>query len=71
MTVWLNMPFQMQFRVIDGLTVRYARSEDRSQDALQLSPWPESLLAFVPVWAWLAPGGSWSPRARPSASARR
>lgn len=25
MTTWLNTSFQMQFRVIDGLTVRYAR----------------------------------------------
>ena len=54
MTTWLNTSFQMQFRVIDGLTVRYARSEDGHQDALLLSPWPESLLAFVPVWPWLA-----------------
>ena len=54
MTTWLNTSFQMQFRVIDGLTVRYARSEDGGQDALLLSPWPESLLAFVPVWPWLA-----------------
>jgi DNA-binding CsgD family transcriptional regulator len=28
-TIWLNTPFQMQFRVIDGLTVRFAQSEDR------------------------------------------
>jgi len=27
--VWLNTPFQMQFRVIDGLTVRFAESADR------------------------------------------
>ena len=40
----------MQFRVIDGLTIRFAQSEDRSDHALLLSPWPESLLAFVPVW---------------------
>jgi pimeloyl-ACP methyl ester carboxylesterase len=53
-TTWLNTSFQMQFRVIDGLTVRYAASEDRSDHALLLSPWPESLLAFEPVWARLA-----------------
>ncbi|HEY5989704.1 MAG TPA: alpha/beta hydrolase [Streptosporangiaceae bacterium] len=45
---------QMQFRVIDGLTVRFAQSEDRGAHALLLSPWPESLLAFEPVWARLA-----------------
>jgi pimeloyl-ACP methyl ester carboxylesterase len=53
-TTWLNTPIQMQFRVIDGLTVRFAHSEDRAADALLLSPWPESLLAFEPVWARLA-----------------
>ncbi|HWM95944.1 MAG TPA: alpha/beta hydrolase [Streptosporangiaceae bacterium] len=54
MTTWLNTPIQMQFRVIDGLTVRFAQSENRDDHALLLSPWPESLLAFEPVWAQLA-----------------
>jgi pimeloyl-ACP methyl ester carboxylesterase len=53
-TTWLNTPIQMQFRVIDGLTVRFAESEDRRDQALLLSPWPESLLAFEPMWARLA-----------------
>src|ERR1700678_1893872 len=47
----------MQFRVIDGLTVRFAQSEDYGDDALLLSPWPESLLAFEPAWAPLADRG--------------
>ena len=54
MTTWLNAPFQTRFRVIDGLTVRFARSEDRHEQALLLSLWPESLFAFEPVWSWLA-----------------
>ena len=54
MSTWLNMSFQMHFRVIDGLTIRFARSEDRGEHALLLSPWPESLLAFVPMWERLA-----------------
>ena len=54
MTIWLNTPIQMQFRVIDGLTVRFAQSQDRGEHALLLSPWPESLLAFEPMWARLA-----------------
>ena len=54
MSTWLSTPIQMQFRVIDGLTVRFAQSEDRGAHALLLSPWPESLLAFEPVWARLA-----------------
>src|SRR2546423_2974054 len=45
---------RMQFRVIDGLTVRFAQSHDREDHALLLSPWPESLLAFEPVWTRLA-----------------
>jgi len=53
MTTWLNTPIQMQFRVIDGLSVRFAESEDRDEHALLLSPWPESLLAFEPMWARL------------------
>jgi len=36
----------MQFRVIDEPTVRFARSQDHSDHALLLSPWPESLLAL-------------------------
>jgi pimeloyl-ACP methyl ester carboxylesterase len=54
MTTWLNTPIQMQFRVIDGLSVRFAESENRDDHALLLSPWPESLLAFEPMWARLA-----------------
>ncbi len=54
MTIWLNTSFQMKFRVIDGLTVRFAQSEDRDDHALLLSPWPESLFAFEQMWARLA-----------------
>jgi pimeloyl-ACP methyl ester carboxylesterase len=54
MTTWLNESIQMQFRVIDGLSVRFAESADRDDHALLLSPWPESLLAFEPMWLRLA-----------------
>jgi pimeloyl-ACP methyl ester carboxylesterase len=53
-TTWLNTSFRMRFRVIDGLTVRFARSEHRGDHAPLLSPWPESLLAFEAVWSRLA-----------------
>ena len=53
MITWLNASFEMRFRVIDGLTVRYAQSEHRDEHALLLSPWPESLLAFEPIWSRL------------------
>jgi pimeloyl-ACP methyl ester carboxylesterase len=51
---WSNTPIQMRFRTIDGLTIRFAESEDRNDHALLLSPWPESLLAFEQMWARLA-----------------
>jgi pimeloyl-ACP methyl ester carboxylesterase len=54
-TTWLNIPFEMRFRVIDGLTIRFAESEARGdRDALLIGPWPESLLAFEPMWWRLA-----------------
>ena len=54
MVTWLNPSFEMRFRLIRGLAVRFATSEDHSDHALLLSPWPESLLAFEPVWWRLA-----------------
>ena len=54
MVTWLNASFEMRFRLIGGLTVRFAVSEDHQDHALLLSPWPESLLAFEPVWWRLA-----------------
>jgi pimeloyl-ACP methyl ester carboxylesterase len=51
---WSNTPIEMRFRTIDGLTIRFAESEHRDDHALLLSPWPESLLAFEPIWAQLA-----------------
>jgi pimeloyl-ACP methyl ester carboxylesterase len=53
-TIWLNASFEMRFRLIGGLTVRFAASQDHADQALLLSPWPESLLAFEPMWWRLA-----------------
>jgi pimeloyl-ACP methyl ester carboxylesterase len=53
-SAWSNGSIQMRFRTIDGLSIRFAESEDRDDHALLLSPWPESLLAFEPMWARLA-----------------
>jgi pimeloyl-ACP methyl ester carboxylesterase len=54
-TTWLDTS-QMRYRIVDGLSIRFAESEgdQESSDALLLSPWPESLLAFEPTWARLA-----------------
>jgi hypothetical protein len=43
-----------QFRIIDGLSIRFTESEGRNDDALLLSPRPESLFAVEPIWAPLA-----------------
>ncbi len=43
-----------QFATIDGLSVRFAESGDGDQDAILLSPWPESVYAFEPAWQHLA-----------------
>jgi pimeloyl-ACP methyl ester carboxylesterase len=43
-----------QFTTIDGLSVRFAESGDGDQDAILLSPWPESVYAFEPAWQRLA-----------------
>ena len=54
MTATKNQTIQPQFRTIDGLSIRFAESEDRADHALLLNPWPESLFAFEPMWARLA-----------------
>jgi pimeloyl-ACP methyl ester carboxylesterase len=53
-TTWSNGSIDMQFRTIDSLSIRFAESEGGGDDALLLSPWPESLLAFEPTWPRLA-----------------
>ena len=41
----------LQFIDIDGLQLRFAKSEKVSGDPiLLLSPWPESICAFLPTW---------------------
>jgi pimeloyl-ACP methyl ester carboxylesterase len=54
MSTWLNGAIQTRFRTIDGLSIRYAESGERDDHALLLSPWPESLFAFEPIWLRLA-----------------
>jgi pimeloyl-ACP methyl ester carboxylesterase len=41
----------MQFRTIDGLKIRYATGgQKEGEPILLLSPWPESIYAFLPTW---------------------
>jgi len=42
------------FRVIDGVPIRFVESDPGNSDALLLSPWPESVLAYEPTWPRLA-----------------
>jgi len=55
-STWSNGSIRTQFRTIDGLSIRFAESESEGggDQALLLSPWPESLFAFEPAWAVLA-----------------
>jgi pimeloyl-ACP methyl ester carboxylesterase len=46
---------QPQFIDVDGLAIRYVRGgRDKAEALLLLSPWPESLYAFQPMWDTLA-----------------
>src|SRR5271170_6548780 len=41
----------LQFKTIDGLQIRFAVSEKKDGvPILLLSPWPESIYAFLPTW---------------------
>jgi pimeloyl-ACP methyl ester carboxylesterase len=42
------------FRTIDGLSIRFIESEPREAHALLLSPWPESVFSYEPIWSRLA-----------------
>ena len=42
------------FRSIDGVSIRFVESDPGNTDALLLSPWPESVLAYEAIWSRLA-----------------
>ncbi len=45
----------LQYKTIDGLQIRYATNDRTDGDPiLMLSPLPESLLAFLPIWDTIA-----------------
>ncbi len=55
MNTSLAVPIKPQFRVVDGVKIRYADSGGARRPVLLLtSPWPESVYAFAPMWATLA-----------------
>ncbi|WP_430336077.1 alpha/beta fold hydrolase [Rhodococcus sp. ACT016] len=44
-----------RFRTIDGLSIRFAQSDEpHESEALLLSPWPESLYSYDATWSKLA-----------------
>ena len=46
---------QVRFRTVDGVRIRYADSDGSQEPTVLLtSPWPESVYAFAPMWAYLA-----------------
>jgi hypothetical protein len=53
-TLPFSQAIQPRFRTIDGLSIRYAESEDRADHALLLGPWPESLYCYAQTWPRLA-----------------
>jgi len=42
--------FDVAWRTIDGLKVRYATGGKSGEKVVLFSPWPESIFAFGPVW---------------------
>ena len=46
-------PFDVAWRTIDGLKIRYARSGQGAEKVVLFNPWPESIFAFAPVWTGL------------------
>src|SRR5580700_8448013 len=48
-----QQPFDVAWRTIDGLKIRYATSGRGDEKVVLFSPWPESIFAFAPVWAGL------------------
>src|SRR5256714_11701768 len=55
MSTTSNEVMQVRFRTVDGITLRYAESDERQDNPMLLTnPWPESLYAFLPIWQTLS-----------------
>src|SRR5580692_5249245 len=46
-------PFDVAWRTVDGLNIRYATNGRGKEKVVFFSPWPESIFAFAPMWAGL------------------
>ncbi len=55
MSIPANEVMQIRFRTVNGITIRYAESDERQDNPILLTnPWPESLYAFLPIWQTLS-----------------
>jgi pimeloyl-ACP methyl ester carboxylesterase len=45
-----SRPFDVAWRTIDGLNLRYAKGGKSGEKVVLFSPWPESIFAFAAVW---------------------
>jgi pimeloyl-ACP methyl ester carboxylesterase len=52
-TIQEQEPFDVAWRTIDGLKIRYAMNDSGDEKIVLFSPWPESIFAFVSIWAGL------------------
>ncbi len=55
MSVPASEVMPVQFRTVNGVSIRYVESGgDHDNSILLTSPWPESLYAFLPIWQSLS-----------------
>ena len=55
MNTWMTASFKPEFRMINGVKIRYADSGGSQGPTILLtSPWPESVYAFAPMWTTLS-----------------
>src|SRR6476619_7633462 len=48
-----RQPFDVAWRTVDGLRIRFATDGKGDEKVVLFSPWPESIFAFAPVWSGL------------------
>jgi pimeloyl-ACP methyl ester carboxylesterase len=48
-----RQPFDVAWRTIDGLKIRYATDGKGDEKLVLFSPWPESIFAFASIWSGL------------------
>jgi len=54
MSTTTTAAIQPQYRTIDGVSIRFAESEQHEDHAILLNPWPESMFAWEQLWLRLS-----------------